>query len=96
MPDEDDEVRSEVLEDEAGDEYVVEQENTGPGNMKGGGEWPDPDTPPEAPAAGSDPAEGDAIDANRRRNAVEDGREQHLKDVLEADPVRGGSKATPD
>lgn len=37
------------------DEYVVAQENAaGRDNMAGGGEWPDPDTPPAegAPGAG--------------------------------------------
>jgi hypothetical protein len=34
-------------------EVVIEQENVGPGVERGGGEFPDPHTPPEAPAPGS-------------------------------------------
>jgi hypothetical protein len=49
---------SEPLEDEAGREYVIQQQNVGPGNELGGGEWPDPDTPPRAPAAGAAGADG--------------------------------------
>jgi hypothetical protein len=30
-----------------------QQMNVGPGNEEGGGEWPDPETPPQAPAPGS-------------------------------------------
>jgi hypothetical protein len=32
---------------------VIEQQNVGPGSEEGSGEWPDPDTPPEAPAPGA-------------------------------------------
>jgi hypothetical protein len=41
------------LEDEDGEPYVIQQQNVGPGNELGGGEWPDPDTPPKSPAPGS-------------------------------------------
>ena len=44
---------SEPLEGEDGREYVIRQQNVGPGNELGGGEWPDPDTPPRAPAPGA-------------------------------------------
>jgi hypothetical protein len=44
---------SEPLEDEEGRTYVIRQQNVGPGNEAGGGEWPDPDTPPQAPAPGA-------------------------------------------
>jgi hypothetical protein len=40
------------LETEEGTK-VIQQQNVGKDNMKGGGEWPDPDTPPEAPAPGA-------------------------------------------
>ena len=40
------------LEGEDG-EYVVDQQNVGPGVERGGGEFPSPDTPPEPPAPGS-------------------------------------------
>jgi hypothetical protein len=32
---------------------VIQQQNVGKDNMKGGGEWPDPDTPPQEPAPGA-------------------------------------------
>jgi hypothetical protein len=41
------------LEDENGEPYVIQQQNVGPGRELGGGEWPDPDTPPRPPAPGS-------------------------------------------
>ena len=41
------------LEDEHGETYVIRQQNVGPGNEEGGGEWPDPDTPPRSPAPGA-------------------------------------------
>jgi hypothetical protein len=41
------------LEDEHGEPYVIQQQNVGPGNELGGGEWPDPDTPPRPPAPGA-------------------------------------------
>ena len=34
------------------DDEVVAQQNVGVDNMAGGGEWPDPDTPPSASAPG--------------------------------------------
>ena len=46
-------VQSTVLEDEEGDPYVVDQQNTGAESEAGGGEWPDPDRPPESPAPGA-------------------------------------------
>jgi hypothetical protein len=42
------------LEDENGERYVIQQQNVGPGNELGGGEWPDPHTPPRPPAPGAD------------------------------------------
>jgi hypothetical protein len=41
------------LEDEDGDEHVIEQQNVGRDAIEGGREWPDPDTRPRAPAPGS-------------------------------------------
>lgn len=35
------------------DDEVIEQQNAGPGNRRGGGEWPDPATPPSDAAPGS-------------------------------------------
>jgi hypothetical protein len=37
---------SEPIEGEDGETYVIRQQNVGPGNELGGGEWPDPHTPP--------------------------------------------------
>ncbi len=55
-------VRSEVLEDEEGEDYVVDQQNAGPESESGGGEWPDPDTPPKLPAPGAaEDADEDAV-----------------------------------
>ena len=41
------------LEAEDGSTYVIQQQNVGPDNELGGGEWPDPHTPPKPPAPGS-------------------------------------------
>jgi hypothetical protein len=41
------------LETEDG-EVVIRQMNVGPDNMEGGGEWPDPETPPRPPAPGAE------------------------------------------
>jgi hypothetical protein len=48
----DEEVVSEPLEDDDGTEVVVAQENVGEEEELGGGEWPDPDTPPRGPTPG--------------------------------------------
>lgn len=45
---------SEPLEDEDGETYVIQQQNVGPGNQLGGGEFPDPDTPAQSPAPGAE------------------------------------------
>ena len=52
-PDEDTSVESVPLDLDEGDDVVIEQENVGRENMQGGGEWPDPDTPPSDAAPGS-------------------------------------------
>jgi hypothetical protein len=44
---------SEPMEAEDGSTYVIQQQNAGPGNEAGGGEWPDPATPPRPPAPGA-------------------------------------------
>jgi hypothetical protein len=41
------------LEAEDGTTYVIQQQNVGPDNELGGGEWPDPETPPRSPASGA-------------------------------------------
>ena len=63
---------SEPLEDEHGDSYVIRQQNVGPGSEAGGGEWPDPATPPSA-SPRNDPS--DDGDDGRRRGRCRRGRE---------------------
>ena len=47
-------VTSVPLEDEDGNEYVIAQQNSGAAeSTEGGGEFPDPDTAPQAPAPGA-------------------------------------------
>ena len=41
------------LETEDGEPRVIQQQNVGPDNELGGGEWPDPETPPRSPAPGA-------------------------------------------
>ena len=48
------------------DARVVAQENVGGTNMEGGGEWPDPNTPPAPEARGSVPEDREAIEHRRR------------------------------
>ena len=43
------------LDLDEGDDVVIKQENVGEDNMRGGGEWPDPNTPPSDAAPGSLP-----------------------------------------
>ena len=45
-------VRGEALDGEEGTD-VVAQQNVGPGNREGGGEWPDPNAEPRGPAPGA-------------------------------------------
>ncbi|HET9773326.1 MAG TPA: hypothetical protein VFS16_20710 [Acidimicrobiia bacterium] len=56
---EDPQVVGEPLETEDG-VRVPAQQNVGPGVEEGGGEWPDPNTPPQLPAPGA--AEDDTED----------------------------------
>ncbi len=57
-PREDPSVVGEPLETEEG-VRIPAQQNVGAGVEEGGGEWPDPDTPPKLPAPG---AADDAVD----------------------------------
>jgi hypothetical protein len=43
---------SEPIEGDDGETYVIRQQNVGPGNELGGGEWPDPHTPPSSEPTG--------------------------------------------
>lgn len=73
------------MADSPENEVDLEQQNVGPGGEAGGGEWPDPDTPPTGPASGEHHrSPGDDPDSGGT-----------FKEVLEADPVRGGSASTP-
>jgi hypothetical protein len=47
------------LEDEDGNTYVPRQQSQGEQAIEGGGEFPDPSTPPQAPAPGSAEPEDD-------------------------------------
>lgn len=90
MPDIDDpeidkQVESGTLDEE--DSKTVAQQNLGPESI-GGGEWPDPDTPPRGPSPGVAATEAGT------EEAPED--EGQFKEVLEADPITGGSGAVPD
>jgi hypothetical protein len=59
----DPQVVGEPLETEEGIR-VPAQQNVGPGVEEGGGEWPDPNTPPQLPAPGA-AEETDAEDEDR-------------------------------
>lgn len=49
------------------------QDNVGYDNMKGGGEWPSKDTPPEGPAPGTDETRRAAIEAERSGESDDSG-----------------------
>ena len=51
--DEDKSVETVPLDLDEGDDVVIKQENVGEDNMRGGGEWPDPNAPPSDAAPGS-------------------------------------------
>lgn len=75
------------------DDEVIAQENQNPEVAGGGGEWPDPDEPPQDPAPGTAgepeaPPTGEVVSAA--------GTFEPMREVLEADPVSGGSSSTPD
>src|SRR4051812_13380695 len=87
--------RSGVLHTEDDAPYVIEQTVVGADNVKGGGEWPDPDARPEAPAPGSDPAEADAIAADRSRRRADhvvrqDGADKRPEHVARAADTHDG------
>jgi len=47
-------------------ESTLQQQNVGPGNERGSGEWPDPDTAPDDVAPGTDPVRRELIERERR------------------------------
>lgn len=57
----DEEVRTEPLDLGEGDDVIIEQQNVGARNMRGGGEFPSRDAPPSDAAPGS-------LDDERRRH----------------------------
>jgi hypothetical protein len=69
---------SEVLEDEDGRPYRIRQQVVGRENDIGGGEWPDPSTPPRAPAPGAVHAEPDAP-AGADDRVAEDHPDGHVR-----------------
>lgn len=88
MPDIDDpeidkQVESGTLDEE--DSKTVAQQNEGTESI-GGGEWPDPDSPPRGPSPGV---------AATEAGTEAGGEEAQFKDVLDADPIRGGSSSRP-
>lgn len=89
MPDKDDpeidkQVESGTLDEE--DSKTVAQQNVGTESI-GGGEWPDPDTPPRGPSPGT---------AATEVGTEEPADKGQFKEVLDADPVKGGSGSQPD
>ena len=73
-------------------ESTLQQQNVGPGNERGSGEWPDPDTPPTDVAPGTDPVRRDLIERERSMSPAD----ESMKDTLNADRIRGGSSSIPD
>ena len=105
----DEQVRSVPLDDGDGGERVLAQENTGPANAEGGGEWPDPDAPPRGPAPGTDQAAAIAIEGGRsgaqagapggtstQPQATQDGRESDNVGPTRSADVGSGDEAAID
>ena len=84
-------VRTVPLDEADAPDQVLAQENSGPGNMVGGGEWPDPDAPARGPAPGTARGGAEAIAEQRDTD-----RPAAFKDALEDDRVAGGSSSVPD
>lgn len=77
--------------DEAdGADRVIAQENQSAEVALGGGEWPSPDAPSTGPSPGPT-GSGDA----ERTGREEPGGFTPIKDVLEDEPVAGGSRSVP-
>lgn len=94
----DDKVRTVPLPADGG-ERVIAQENQSAEVAIGGGEWPSPDEPPTGPAPGdavSRPAGSSRGPDRLSDEAIADDDDNAfpgMRDVLEADPVAGGSKS---
>lgn len=82
----------------AGADRVIAQQNQGPEVAAGGGEWPSLDAPPSDAAPGGPPPR--IATGGRPKGAFGDeagdgdGEFPNMKDVLDADPVAGGSQST--
>lgn len=74
-------VVSEPLDLSEGDaDEVVEQQNVGPGNRQGGGEWPDPATPPSDAAPGSAGLGPERSGGSAQfKDALDEEREENLR-----------------
>lgn len=94
----DDRVRSVPLPTTVGDgaDQRVAQENQSPEVAVGGGEWPSPHTPPSDAAPGGPPpriaSRGRPTGAGDEEDDGE-GAFPNMREVLEADPVAGGSQS---
>lgn len=95
----DDRVRTVPLPTNVGDgaDRVIAQENQSPEVALGGGGWPSPATPPSEGAPGGPPAR--IASSGRPTGAAGDeeddgeGEFPNMRDVLDADPVAGGSQS---
>ena len=95
----DDKVRTVPLPTNVGDgaDRVIAQENQSSEVALGGGEWPLPDTPPSDAAPGGPPPR--IITGGRPAGAAGDedgdgeGAFPNMREVLEANPVAGGSQS---
>jgi hypothetical protein len=73
-------VVSEPLDLSEDDDEVVEQQNVGPGNRQGGGEWPDPGAPPSDAAPGSAGLGPERSDGPAQfKDALDEEREETLR-----------------
>ena len=73
---------------------TLQQQNVGPDNERGSGEWPDPDTPPTDVAPGTDPVRREMIERERNSGGG-DTPADTAKDTLNADRIAGGSSSIP-
>lgn len=87
------------MPDDDVNEVDLEQQNVGPGGQAGGGEWPDPDAPTTGPASGESSRSDGPADPKPASGTGDEARTDvgpvGFKEVLDADPVTGGSGSTP-
>ena len=65
---------TEPLPEEGGGQRRIAQENVGPDNELGSGEWPDPPTPPTGPSAGVDDADAEPSMKDKPDDEIAPGR----------------------